>query len=218
MIKYFKLINPLWVLLCALNMICMLFCYITNPIVVLFADDKGNLPKVFKLWQTYDNCLDIDWMIYEDGNIPNIFKYNFSKYYMYTPEHKTDWVMKPGYVTLRGDNILNEMTTAEKVKRYFCRLAWLMRNCGYGFAYYIFGVVVNPKDLVVLHESDHLFVAVVPNTHIFSIKGTKVWTIFGYSFMLDIYLGYKLSGVQRYKHEHRAMIANRISPFRSPNY
>lgn len=42
------------------------FCYITNPIVVLFCDEYGILPKYFKLWQTYDNCLDIEWLISEN--------------------------------------------------------------------------------------------------------------------------------------------------------
>jgi hypothetical protein len=56
-----------WLLYVCLDLIFTVLCYLTNWFVVIFADEKGQLPKVFKLWQTYDNprnltfgrCLDL---------------------------------------------------------------------------------------------------------------------------------------------------------------
>lgn len=48
-----------WLLYVCLDLIFTVLCYLTNWFVVIFADEKGQLPKVFKLWQTYDNPLDI---------------------------------------------------------------------------------------------------------------------------------------------------------------
>lgn len=86
-----------WLVLCGANLLCMMLCYLTNWFVVLFADTKGNLPKIFKLWQTYDNCLDVAWMIYE-GNVPKFARYDFNKHYLYHFENKGDGYMIPGYV------------------------------------------------------------------------------------------------------------------------
>ena len=41
-----------------LNILLMLFCYITNPIVVLFADETGELHSFLRYWQTWDDSLD----------------------------------------------------------------------------------------------------------------------------------------------------------------
>ena len=68
-----------WPFFALLDFVFSLICYVTNPIVVLFADEYGNLPRILRWWQTYDNCLDIDWMIYE-GNVLPIFRYEM--YYL----------------------------------------------------------------------------------------------------------------------------------------
>ena len=54
-----------WIFCVPLEILATVIAYITNPIVCLFADERGNLPRLFYWWQTYDNCLDIDWLIYE---------------------------------------------------------------------------------------------------------------------------------------------------------
>ncbi len=41
-----------WLLYVCLDLIFTVLCYLTNWFVVIFADEKGQLPKVFKLWQT----------------------------------------------------------------------------------------------------------------------------------------------------------------------
>lgn len=117
-----------------IKILTSLLCYLTNPIVVLFADEYGNLPKIFKLWQTHDNCLDVSWMIYED-QVLDCFKYDFNKHYIYHYEDKDNGNFIPGYVEIIDPNF----TIKEKIQRYFCRLSWLYRNNAYGFSYYILG-------------------------------------------------------------------------------
>ena len=56
-----------WLLYVCLDLIFTVLCYLTNWFVVIFADEKGQLPKVFKLWQTYDNPLDSRWQVLEGG-------------------------------------------------------------------------------------------------------------------------------------------------------
>ena len=108
-----------WILYAILTIVSMVVAYITNPIVVLFADEKGNLPHCFRWWQTYDNCLDVGWMISE-GHVPKLFRYDFDKHYIYHPEDKS-YGLNPGYV----DIIDPKFTIKERIQRYFCRLAWL---------------------------------------------------------------------------------------------
>lgn len=54
----------IWIVQAIFELCAMVIAYLTNPIVVLFADEYGNLPKCLRFWQTYDNCLDVSWMIY----------------------------------------------------------------------------------------------------------------------------------------------------------
>jgi hypothetical protein len=39
-------------------------------------------------------------------------------------------------------------TLPERAKRYFCRLAWLYRNTGYGFSYEVTGKDINGADII----------------------------------------------------------------------
>lgn len=41
-----------WFLYAPLQLLIMIICYITNPIVVLFADENGELHGFLKKWQT----------------------------------------------------------------------------------------------------------------------------------------------------------------------
>nr|DAT20528.1 MAG TPA: Envelope protein [Caudoviricetes sp.] len=195
-----------WLVLCGANLLCMALCYLTNWFVVLFADKYGNLPKIFKLWQTYDNCLDVAWMIYEN-NVPKFARYDFNKHYLYHFESKGDGYMIPGYVDLIDDNF----TLKERFQRYVCRCAWLYRNCGYGFAYYIFGKTVNPSDVKVCVNEKDFFVAIDTKNKIFCIKDDRRWCRL---FKKSIYLGYKFISANGAKHPLRCMLANRINFFR----
>jgi len=44
-----------WLLYLFPSLLYTCLCYVTNPIVVLFADEDGELPGIFRYWQTWDN-------------------------------------------------------------------------------------------------------------------------------------------------------------------
>lgn len=68
-----------WFLYAPLQLICMVICYITNPIVVLFADENGELPGLFCLWQTWDDSCDSEDCVTK--YVPDWMRYDFYKYY-----------------------------------------------------------------------------------------------------------------------------------------
>ena len=220
-LRYFmKLVTPEYIGCYLMAIFTQLLCLVTNPIVVLFCDKYGNLPKIFRLWQTYDNCLDVDWMISE-GVVPKVFRYNFNKHYKYYPESKTNDKMIPGHVVILDD----DFTLKEKVQRYFCRVLWLYRNSAYGFAYKLLGITYTGIHQHVLENDQtkgkQIFVSFLEDTsgagRYFSVKSTEYWTcpFIEKRFRFDIYLGWKLSGTQEYTNKKRAMLAIRISPFLS---
>lgn len=61
------------------QLLCMALCYLTNPLVVLFADRQGELPKVLRLWQTWDSSLDNRQYVLYD--CPRWLSYDFDDYY-----------------------------------------------------------------------------------------------------------------------------------------
>lgn len=197
-----------------LDIIFMIICYITNPIVVLFADEYGNLPKWLKWWQTYDNCLDIDWMIYEEV-VPKIFRYDFNKHYKYHMEDKSVNPIIPGYVEI----IDPEFTIIERIQRYFCRLWWLYRNTGYGFSYSVTGRRYLPdynKAYVDYRNSreDEVHINVVFDgrssyDRTFRIYYAKQWCKY---FYIRIYIGWKITETEG--EPNRAMLACFFNPFR----
>lgn len=197
-----------------LEIFFMILCIITNPFVCLFADEYGNLPIIFKLWQTEDNCLDVRWMIYEDGCTPKIIHYDYDKHYSYHYEHTDKGILYPGYV----DIIDKDFTAVENIKRYFCRLCWLYRNCNYGFSYYINGRSYNGSDNIIVRSGNDG----EKETWISYIRGgniiTKTWAFYIVRpwckyFALRIYLGWKLKNDTE-PYNMRAMIAAHFNPFR----
>ena len=203
MIKYFIYLP--------LMLICMLLCYITNPLVVLFANEEGELPKVFKLWQTWDDTVDNKGFI--DNSFPRIFWYDWSKHYkQYTGKIY-------GNRTRYYQELIEPLSMAEKIKRYFCRVGWLTRNCGYGFAYYLFGINVNQQDMQRIYGK---YQVIDGRTHAFEVWTKKDTNIliapfrikndlrfFNNKLEFNWYLGWKVA-LDLYE-PHRAMIANRIS-------
>lgn len=202
-----------WFFQAIFELIFTVIAYITNPIIVLFADEYGNLPKCLRFWQTYDNCLDIEWMISEN-NVPNFAKYDFNKHYVYHLEEKTDDKMIPGYVDIIDPNF----TVKERIQRYVCRLAWLYRNTGYGFSYELNGRDFFGEDNKVLKdietENSRIWISYIPDNF-----WNLTWSIFLYipyyknsKYKLRMYLGWKLKSIRASK--HRAMLALHINPFR----
>jgi hypothetical protein len=114
-------------------------CYLTNPIVVLFADDEGELPAFLKLWQTWDSALDNRQYVLYD--CPKWLSYDFDEYY-------DTAVMTIGHG--RSKKIVIAKNPFPKrlwLKHYLNRVFWLYRNTGYGFAFYLFGVDTKPETI-----------------------------------------------------------------------
>lgn len=200
-----------WILQAALELLAMLIAYATNWLVVLFANEYGNLPYCLRWWQTYDNTLDVGWMISE-GCVPKIFRYDYGKHYVYHYEHKTDEEMIPGYV----DIIDPDFTLWERVQRYFCRAAWLYRNSNYGFSYEVNGRVIDGSQNKVVIDIDRTnneqWLSYVPG----SLWGCT-WSFFYCKkyckyFRLRIYLGWKLKGITNGVARH--MLAISLNPFK----
>lgn len=207
-----RYISTEWILKVILNFLCMPFFYVTTPLAVLFANEKGKLPKLLSWWQTYDNTLDVEWVVTKKL-VWNIFLYDFNKHYKYIYEYKADGIMEPGYVIVLDPHF----TISEKIKRYGCRVYWLWRNCGYGFAYTVLGKEIDPTRIVVVVDTKELRVMYIPNTGLFSIHSTEQWycRVLNKNFRMNIYLGWKFAGTVGYKNKTRVMIANRYWPFRS---
>lgn len=193
-----------------INIIFDLICYITNPIVILFANEYGELPYKLRWWQTYDNCIDVPYTV--NTGVPKVFRYDFEKHYKYTPEHKNGYFMKPGFVEILDPHF----TLIEKIQRYICRNFWLYRNTGYGFAYEVCGRYVirtDVKEYVNYNnaKNDACYLAIVNDGRAFF---NKTWSVYYCKkwcklFYLRIYLGWEIKGTFG-----QSMIAFHINPFR----
>ena len=200
----------IWLLYEIIQLPLMLFCYLTNPIVCLFADEKGDLPKIFKLWQTWDDCCDVRFYVLEE--VPKFLRYDYDRHYEEITIH-TDELSKMGCFRY-GVRIKDpHFTLKERLQRYLCRVGWLTRNCGYGIAFWLFGKTVDRdsvKEKVYPQDSEHsLTIGWDKSKNIWTrpwwVKSNRVfWKIFEW----NIYLGWKWwPDSNRFR---RTMIANRL--------
>ena len=194
----------MYIIYCLLEIVFTILCYITNPIVVLFADEYGNLPYSLRYWQTWDNTLDVEWMITEN-KVPKIFQYDYGKHYKYIYEDHDNNI--PGHVIILNPNF----TLIERFKRYFCRLAWLYRNTGYGFSYEVTGVEINGADIVKYSDINKRQYRnqIYYTKDYFMIRYDKHWCK---KFKWRIFLGWKMQDVKSTE-IRRCMLALYISPF-----
>ena len=198
--KYVK-----WFLLAILDVLFNIIAYLTNPFVLLFADEVGNLPGWALWWENWDDHLDVDWMIYE-GHVPRFARYDFNRHYKYhSPEEAEKNIgVYRGYVDLLDPNF----TLWEKVQRYVCRLIWLYRNCAYGFSYYITGIDVRKEDIVKIKTTEKDGYIYYVTNYAWCYKderpsyGDHHW---------DNFCGWKMQAVQ--KDVERCMLAFRITPW-----
>ena len=196
-----------YIIFLILNLFAMVLCYLTNWLVVLFADEDGELPFPLSLWQTWDDSLDVDWFVKE--TVPAIFRYDFdSKYTRY--ESSSD-LLRP-YGRTRMYSHFKEgaaMTIFERLKRYVCRVLWLYRNCGYGFAFWLFGTNVYSSNMRYTENTDGFK---------YGYDKSKEWYSRPFIYKNErafckrirwcILIGWKIDEGMGY---HRAMIANRIA-------
>lgn len=118
----------IWFLYAPVAVLTYILCLVTNPVVILFADENGELPGFLHLWQTWDDSCDS--MYFMDNVCPKFLDYDYHRHYecmsVEIEGNRTRFIsVFKGY----------PLTLRERVQRYFCRLWWLTRNAAYGFAY-----------------------------------------------------------------------------------
>ncbi len=173
-----------------LQLLCMGLCYLTNPFVVLFADNEGELPSFLRLWQTWDSSLDNRQYVLHD--CPRWLSYDFDEYY-------DTAVMTLGHGRSKKIVLAKKPFPLKlKLKHYLNRVFWIYRNCGYGFAFYLFGVDTDPK--TIRREDDHFAIA----SNAFRYKNDDP---ISQHWRWCIYLGWKFD----FYDPCRAMIATRFT-------
>lgn len=204
----------IWILLAPLQMLMMLFCYLTNPIVCLFCDEEGELPGPLHLWQTWDDSCNPRFYAVEKA--PSFLQYDYDKHY---EEYQIE-MPEYGRSRWRARLLNPNFTWKERIQRYCCRVLWLSRNCGYGFAFYLFG---NDSDMVTCKRKDFVkddkhYVKIVWDEE--KPLWRRPWTIKsdwyyfgGNKWHLDAFHGWKLDETGNGK--RHAMIANRLTPIKS---
>lgn len=198
--KYVK-----WFVFAILDVLFNVVAYVTDPIVLLFADEVGNLPRAFILWENWDDHLDISWMIYEN-HVPKFAKYDFNKHYRYyTPEEAKQLIGEyRGYVDLLDGNF----TAKERLQRYICRLFWLWRNNAYGFSYYVTGIDICKADVTKIKTVEKDGYIYYVTDYAFCYKDERKSFA---GFCWDNYVGWKFRRLDDDK--QRCMLAFRITPF-----
>lgn len=203
MFKYVK-----WLALAIIDVLFNAICYITNPFVLLFADELGNLPKIFLWWSNWDDHLDVGWMIYEH-HVPSWAEYDFNKHYKYHSEWEAEHLIGEhrGYVELLDPNF----TLKERLQRYVCRLTWLYRNCAYGFSYYVTGVNVNGADIkdIKTYAKDGCMFRVTDYAWVYRYNGKS----FIKNHHWKIFLGWKMQSLKQ-NETGRCMLAFCVNPWK----
>ena len=190
-----------WILSCVISLVC----YITNPIVVLFCDENGELPGVLQLWQTWDDSCDSEYYMTEC--VPKIFNYGYySKYYPQTlgTTPALAAVGRVRWFTQKRPNA--KFSLKERIQRYFCRLLWLTRNCGYGFNFWLLGADVDGRSMS--YKVNEPGREIGDNGKYFIIHSDALITNLGkLKVYWKVFLGWKISDQPGL---HKAMFANRF--------
>lgn len=183
-----------YLLYAVLQIICMILCYLTNWLVVLFSDEEGELSGILHLWQTWDDTLDNPSFI--NDSLPKFLNYGWYSHY-----EKYSIVDKYNRKVYK-ERLIKGFTVKDRLKRYICRVLWLYRNCGYGFAYYIFGRNIT-QPIHVSYKDKRYYAVDYNGVWVFKndshIVGNWYW---------KIYLGWKIDIHSTVN--HRAMIATRL--------
>lgn len=190
------------------SLIITVICYITNPIVVLFADELGELHGFLKYWATWDDSLDPRFFVV--NKVWAIFRYDYDKHYEEykgtTPE--LEEVGRERWFTKFKEGG-ETFTLKERIQRYFCRVLWLTRNNAYGFSFWFLGQKVDSKNMIWTPQKEGVY---------YGYDSSKSWwnrpwmykndsKIAG-KFYWETFIGWKISDDA--KGLHQAMIANRI--------
>ena len=198
----------IWLIYFIISLVVSLICYVTNPIVLLFCDEDGELPSVLHYWQTWDNSCDASdikhiapsWLLYDWDAHYHEFKD--------TTEYLHSVNRERWYTTCYNYNF----THIERIKRYFCRLLWLTRNNAYGWCFYLLGLNVAPT-LKISRSENTLFACEDYENGLFGAwmykNDAPIGTLFGWQIRWNNLIGWKIDTTAKY--DTRAMIANRIA-------
>ena len=139
-----------YALLLPLNLIVSLICYVTNPIVLLFCSEAGELPGILHYWQTWDDsCNPSD--IKEIA--PGFLRYDWDRHY-YEYRDTTPELAAAGRDRCYCRVLDPHFTVWERFQRYCCRVIWLTRNCGYGFSFWLFGAMISAGTVEIIDQID----------------------------------------------------------------
>lgn len=195
-----------WLFYFPFSLLASVVCYITNPFVVLFANDDGELPGVFRYWQTWDNSCNPSEIM---DILPSWLQYDWARHYR---EYvgTTDYLQSVNRERWFTECIDNNFTITEIIKRYIGRVVWLTRNNAYGWGFYVFGHTATP--LILIQQSENTIYANELNGDGWMYKNTApMLTVFGWTIYWNNLLGWKLNTEAIY--DTRSMYAMRVSVF-----
>lgn len=200
----------LWLLYIPFSLILTALCMLTNPIVVLFANDDGELHGFLSLWQTHDNSLNPS-DVTEKGEVPKFLRYDWSRHY-------EEWKGSTPELSAQGKErwfttcIDSNFSVVEQLQRYFCRVYWLYRNCAYGWHFWVLGKLPGIRWVVCQNDGETLYVHEDDQCWWFAgawkYKSTApLFTIGNWLIRREIFIGWKVS--ESAKVDTRAMYAFR---------
>ena len=193
-----------WFLMIIGQWLITLLAFIVNPIVVLFANEEGELPHWLRGFQTWDNSLDAEQEVVDEAG--KLRKYDWhSKYY--NVEVPLEGTGRTRIYTKLKDGAT--FTLRERFQRYLCRVFWIYRNPAYGFAFYTFGREVDCDKVTWLALEDSYRYAKDDKS-----LWDKTWVIKDSRYITDTikkswYFGWKIPA--NTKGKVRCMIAGRIA-------
>lgn len=194
-----------FLLLAILDIAFNIVCYLTNPIVVLFGSEYGNLPWLLTWWDNYDDCMDVEWFI-KEGHVPSCCVYDYDKHYKFHDSNEA--LQTRGTCKSYVDILDPNFTLKERLQRYACRVLWLYRNCAYGFSYYVTGIDIRKADIVKIKTEEKDGYIYYKTPYAFCYKDER--KSFG-EHRWDNFVGWKFQDVEQ--DVERCMLAFRITPF-----
>lgn len=188
-----------WLLYVIPSFIFTILCYLTNPIIVLFADDDGELHGFLHYWQTWDNPTNpSDLLTILPSCMTTWYDGHYEEYYASIGE-----LARLGRGRWYTKCYNHTFTTKERVMRYLCRVYWLTRNSAYGFCFYLLGADQNPYHT---WASDGYMTMDIDDTSMWQYTNSDriFWKLYW-----NINLGWKLRSDAQMT--TRCMIANRVT-------
>ena len=174
-----------------LALLTTILCYLTNWIVVFFADDEGELPSWLRYWQTWDDSLDSYYYMVEGECVPSFLDYGYLDKYnpVYTSTAELEQYGKKRWFSYLKPGAT--FSTKEKIQRYFCRLHWLMRNNAYGFSFWLLGADITEQVFNVKTYTIDTTIADNGKYFIYKKDGT-IFSLGSFSIKWKTFLGWKI--------------------------